>query len=90
MAPECIAPLSHALIMAFIFLVLVSVLAFFMQSAIMASFFIPSAFAEAINGIFVTHAGHIISLPMLIKSAWAGLFGTFVRQTGRMRGRCKV
>jgi ABC-2 type transport system permease protein len=56
------------------------------SAALIGIFFIPAAFAEAINGIFVTHAGHIISLPMLIRAAWSGLFGTFVRQTGRMRG----
>jgi ABC-2 type transport system permease protein len=55
------------------------------SAALIGIFFIPAAFAEAINGIFVTHAGHIISLPMLIRAAWSGLFGTFVRQTGRMR-----
>jgi ABC-2 type transport system permease protein len=56
------------------------------SAALIGIFFIPSAFGEAINGIFVTRAGHIISLPMLISAAWSGLFGTFVRQTGRMRG----
>ncbi|HYJ48157.1 MAG TPA: hypothetical protein VEV81_16210, partial [Pyrinomonadaceae bacterium] len=56
------------------------------SAALIGIFFIPAAFAEAINGIFMTHAGHIISLPMLIRAAWSGLFGTFVQQTGRMRG----
>ena len=56
------------------------------SAALIGIFFIPAAFAEAINNIFRTHFAHIVSLPMLIKSAWAGLFGTFMQQTGRMRG----
>jgi ABC-2 type transport system permease protein len=55
------------------------------SAALIGIFFIPAAFAEAINGIFVTRMGHIISLPMLMKSAWSGLFGMFVQQSGRMR-----
>lgn len=55
------------------------------SAALIGIFFIPSAFAEAINAIFVTRMGNIISLPVLIKSAWSGLFGMFVRQSGRMR-----
>ena len=55
------------------------------SAALLGIFFIPAAFAGALNNIFQTHWWHIISLPTLIKSAWAGLFGTFVRQTGTMR-----
>jgi ABC-2 type transport system permease protein len=55
------------------------------SAALMGIFFIPSAFAAALNNIFQTHWWHIISLPTLIKSAWASLFGTFVRQSGSMR-----
>jgi len=56
------------------------------SAALIGVFFIPAAFAEAINNIFMTRAGHIFSLPMLIRAAWSGLFGTFVQQSGRMRG----
>ena len=56
------------------------------SAALIGVFVIPSAFASALNEIFQTHWWHIISLPNLIKNAWAGLFGTFVQQTGRMRG----
>lgn len=55
------------------------------SAALIGIFFIPTAFAGALNNIFQTHWWHIISLPNLIKSAWAGLFGTFLQQTGRMR-----
>src|SRR5437868_655225 len=55
------------------------------SAALIGAFFIPSAFAEIINTIFLTRMGNIISLRALIGAAWAGLFGTFVRQTGRIR-----
>jgi ABC-2 type transport system permease protein len=55
------------------------------SAALIGVFMIPSAFAAALNDIFQTHWWHIISLPNLIKNAWAGLFGVFVRQTGSMR-----
>jgi ABC-2 type transport system permease protein len=56
------------------------------SAALIGLLIIPSAFAAALNNIFLTHWWHIISPPNMIKSAWAGLFGTFVQQTGRMRG----
>jgi ABC-2 type transport system permease protein len=56
------------------------------SAALIGIFFIPAAFAGAINNIFLTRAGNLISLPNLIKAAWSGLFGTWVQQTGRMRG----
>ncbi|HUQ34050.1 MAG TPA: hypothetical protein VM095_18150 [Pyrinomonadaceae bacterium] len=56
------------------------------SAALIGIFFIPAAFSEAINNIFQTHGGHIISLPSLIRATWSGLFGTWVQQTGRMRG----
>jgi ABC-2 type transport system permease protein len=56
------------------------------SAALIGVFFIPAAFGGAINNIFLTRAGNLISLPNLIKSAWSGLFGTFVEQTGRIRG----
>ena len=55
------------------------------SAALIGVFFIPSAFAEIINTIFLTRWGNIISLRALIGAVWGGLFGTFVRQTGRIR-----
>jgi ABC-2 type transport system permease protein len=53
------------------------------RAALLAVFFIPTIFAETINGIFQTRWGHIFDLRALIGNVWSGLFGTFVRQTGR-------
>src|SRR5712692_2598948 len=52
------------------------------RAALLGVFFIPSIFAEVINGIFQTRWGHIFDLRALIGNVWSGLFGTFVRQTG--------
>jgi ABC-2 type transport system permease protein len=57
------------------------------SAALVAIFFIPSAFGQIINNIFWTRWGNIISLPAIIGNIWSGLFGTFVRQTGSFRGR---
>ena len=51
------------------------------SAALLGVFFIPSAFAAIINQIFETHWGHIFDLQALIANVWAGLFGTFVRQS---------
>jgi ABC-2 type transport system permease protein len=48
-------------------------------------FFIPSALGEIINVLFATRWGSLISLGALMKSVSAGLFGTFVRESGRIR-----
>lgn len=56
------------------------------SAALIGIFFIPAAFGGAINNIFLTRLGNLISLPNLIRSVWSGLFGTFVEQTGRIRG----
>lgn len=56
------------------------------SAALIGVFFVPAAFAGAINEIFRTRVANLVSLPNLIKSAWSGLFGTFVQQSGRMRG----
>jgi ABC-2 type transport system permease protein len=50
------------------------------RAALLGAFFIPTIFAEIINGIFQTHWGHIFDLQALIRNVWSGLFGTFVRQ----------
>jgi ABC-2 type transport system permease protein len=52
------------------------------RAALLGVFFIPTIFAEVINGIFQTRWGHIFDLRALIGNVWSGLFGTFVRQTG--------
>lgn len=56
------------------------------SAALIGIIFIPAAFAGAINNIFMTRWGNLISLPNVIKSVWEGLFGTWVSQTGRVRG----
>jgi ABC-2 type transport system permease protein len=56
------------------------------SAALIGIFFIPMAFGEAINNIFFTRVGHLVSLPALIKAAWSSLFGTFVSETGRING----
>jgi ABC-2 type transport system permease protein len=51
------------------------------RAALLAAFFIPTAFAAIVNEIFQTHWGHLFDLRALIGNVWAGLFGTFVRET---------
>lgn len=52
------------------------------RAALLGVFFIPSVFATVVNEIFQTSWGHIFSLQALIWNVWAGLFGTFRRQSG--------
>jgi ABC-type transport system involved in multi-copper enzyme maturation permease subunit len=56
------------------------------SGALLGLFFVPSAFGEIVNQLFLTRAGHLISLWATMKSIWSGLFGLFVRQTGQIRG----
>src|SRR5256886_12886805 len=56
------------------------------SAALIGLFFIPSVFAAILNEMLATHWGNILSLGMLIQNVWAGLFGTFVRQAGVIRG----
>jgi ABC-2 type transport system permease protein len=51
------------------------------RAALLAAFFIPTAFAAIVNEIFQTRWAHIFDLRALIGNVWSGLFGTFVRQT---------
>jgi ABC-2 type transport system permease protein len=53
------------------------------SGALLGLFFVPSAFGEIVNGIFMTRAGHLISPAALIKNIWRGLFGHFTREVGR-------
>src|SRR5689334_13390985 len=52
------------------------------SGALLGIFFIPSVFGEFINVVFLTHWGHIVSLPALLRNVTAGLFGTFERIGG--------
>jgi ABC-2 type transport system permease protein len=56
------------------------------SGAILGLFFVPSAFGEIINNLFLTRVGHLVSLWSTAKSLWSGLFGLFERQTGSVRG----
>lgn len=56
------------------------------SGALLGIFFVPSAFGEIINNLFLTKAGHLISLWATMNSIWRGLFGLFERQTGKVRG----
>jgi len=49
------------------------------SAALLGLFFIPSIFGEAVNSLFQTRWGSIISLFALMKNVTAGLFGTFVQ-----------
>lgn len=57
------------------------------SGALLGIFFVPSAFGEIINDLFLTRTGHLISLWASINSIWRGLFGLFERQTGQIRGK---
>jgi ABC-2 type transport system permease protein len=50
------------------------------RAALLAAFFIPTAFAAVVDEIFHTRWGHIFDLRALIGNVWSGLFGTFVRE----------
>lgn len=56
------------------------------SGALLGLFFVPSAFGAIINDLFLTRAGHLLSLWATISNIWLGLFGLFVRETGRING----
>lgn len=56
------------------------------SAALLALYLIPSVFSEAINQIFGTRWGHIISIDALRRSITAGLFGTFVQTSSQRIG----
>jgi ABC-type transport system involved in multi-copper enzyme maturation permease subunit len=56
------------------------------SGAMLGLFFVPSAFAEIVNSLFLTKSAHLISLWATINSIWLGLFRLFERQTGTVRG----
>lgn len=57
------------------------------SGALLGIFFIPAVFGEIINGLFWTRLGNLLSLNALIGAVWSGLFGTWVSETGHIRGR---
>jgi ABC-type transport system involved in multi-copper enzyme maturation permease subunit len=56
------------------------------SGALLGMFFVPSAFAEIVNSLFLTKSAHLISLWATMNSIWLGLFRLFERQTGSVRG----
>lgn len=54
------------------------------SAALLGIFFIPSVFGEAVNNIFLTRWGSIISLVALMRNISSGLFGTFIRTSGHI------
>jgi ABC-2 type transport system permease protein len=52
------------------------------SAALLGMFFIPSIFGEAVNNLFFTRWGNIISPIALMKNVSSGLFGTFVQASG--------
>jgi ABC-2 type transport system permease protein len=57
------------------------------SGAMLGLFFVPSAFGEIVNELFLTRSGQLISLWATMNSIWRGLFGLFDRQAGTMRGK---
>jgi len=55
------------------------------RAALIGIFFIPTIFAGIVNQLFETRWGNIFSLYTLIANVWAGLFGTFVRQSSQVQ-----
>jgi ABC-2 type transport system permease protein len=57
------------------------------SGALLGLFFVPSAFGEIVNNLFLTRAGSLISLWAMINNIWLGLFGLFERESGSVRGK---
>lgn len=56
------------------------------SAALIGLYLIPMVFAEALNKMFMTRWGHIISIEYVRRNLTSGLFGTFVRVMERMTG----
>ncbi len=54
------------------------------SAALLALFFVPSAFGGVINNLFLTRLGNLLSLPKLIGNVWSDLFGNFSRNAERL------
>src|SRR4051812_31245179 len=57
------------------------------SGALLGMFFVPSAFGEIVNQLFLTRVGHLISMWATVNSIWFALFGIFEQQNGRVNGR---
>jgi ABC-2 type transport system permease protein len=57
------------------------------SGALLGLFFVPTAFGEIVNELFLTRSGHLISLWAMMNNIWRGLFGLFERQSGTIRGK---
>jgi len=57
------------------------------SGAMLGLFFVPSAFGEIVNQLFLTRSGHLFSLWATMNSIWLGFFGLFVRQVGSVKGK---
>lgn len=57
------------------------------SGALLALFFVPSAFGAIVNQLFLTRMGSLVSLWAMMINIWSGLFGIFERESGRVRGR---
>ena len=57
------------------------------SGALAGLFFIPSAFAEVVNELFLTRSGHLISPWATMNSIWSGLFGLFDRHYQTIRDK---
>jgi ABC-type transport system involved in multi-copper enzyme maturation permease subunit len=56
------------------------------SGALLAIFFVPSAFGEIVNQLFLTRNGSLVSLWATVNSIWRGLFWLFERRSGSIRG----
>ncbi|HYJ89921.1 MAG TPA: ABC transporter permease subunit [Pyrinomonadaceae bacterium] len=56
------------------------------SGAMLGLFFIPSAFGEIVNNLFLTKSGHLVSLWASMNNIWQGLFWLFERRAGSIRG----
>src|SRR5215213_9872016 len=56
------------------------------SGALLGLFFVPGAFGEIINELFLTRSGQLISLWATTNSVWRGLFGLFQREAGTIQG----
>jgi len=57
------------------------------SGAMLGLFFVPSAFGEIVNELFLTRVGQLISLWATTNSVWRGFFGLFQREAGTIQGR---
>ena len=57
------------------------------SGALLGLFFVPSAFGEIVNELFLTRVGSLVSLWATMNNIWRGLFGLFEREAGTVRGK---